>query len=93
MSLVGSRDLSLINTPPQDRLPIKTIVADPDDLTIQTALLRELNRDGQAYYIHNRVESIYEVANHIQKLLPKARIVVGHGQMDGDEIDLVFPRL
>ncbi len=90
MSLVGARDLSVISTPPQDRLPIKTIIADPDDQLIQTALLRELNRDGQVYYIHNRIESIFETASYIQKLLPKARIGVGHGQMDGDELDLVF---
>ncbi len=90
MSLVGARDLSVISTPPIDRLPIKTIIADPDDQLIQTALLRELNRDGQAYFIHNRIESIYETASYLQKLLPKAKIGVGHGQMDGDELDLVF---
>jgi transcription-repair coupling factor (superfamily II helicase) len=90
MSLVGARDLSVINTPPQDRLPIKTVIADPDDVIIQTALLRELNRDGQAYFIHNRVESIYSVADRLKQLLPKARIVVGHGQMSGEELDLVF---
>ena len=90
MSLVGVRDLSVISTPPQDRLPIKTIIADLDDQLIQTALLRELNRDGQVYFIHNRIETIYERASYIQKLLPKARIGIGHGQMDGDELDLVF---
>ena len=90
LSLVGAREISVINTPPQDRLPIKTVIADPDDLLIQTALLRELNRDGQAYFIHNRVDSIYETADRLKRLLPKARIVVGHGQMDADEIDLVF---
>lgn len=90
MSIVGARDLSQISTPPQDRLPIKTVIADPDDVLIQTALLRELNRDGQAYFIHNRIESIYDVAARLQKLLPKARIAVGHGQMDPDELDLIF---
>ncbi|MBS0654802.1 MAG: transcription-repair coupling factor [Verrucomicrobia bacterium] len=90
MSLIGARDLSVINTPPQDRLPIKTVLVSPDDQLIQTALLRELNRDGQAYFIHNRIESIFETASHLKKLLPKARIAVGHGQMDPDEIDLVF---
>ena len=90
MSLVGARDLSQISTPPSDRLPIKTIIADPDDQLIQTALLRELNRDGQAYFIHNRIESIYDVASRLQKLLPKARIAIGHGQMDADELDLIF---
>lgn len=90
MSLIGARDMSIINTPPQDRLPITTVVSEANDLVIKNALLRELARDGQAYIIHNRVESIFEYASHIQKLLPKARIVVGHGQMSSDEIDLVF---
>lgn len=90
MSLIGARDLSIINTPPQDRLPIKTIIAESDDTLIQTALLRELNRDGQVYFVHNRTESIFAVADHLKRLLPKARIVVGHGQMHPDEIDIVF---
>jgi len=90
MSLVGARDLSVIATPPQDRLPIKTIIAEPDDTLIQTALLRELNRDGQAFFVHNRIESIFEVASHLQTLLPKAKIAVGHGQMDPDSLDTIF---
>ncbi len=90
MSLIGTRDLSVINTPPQDRLPIKTIIADPDDQLIQTAILRELNRDGQVFFIHNRIESIFETASRLQKLLPKARIAIAHGQMDPDELDSIF---
>jgi transcription-repair coupling factor (superfamily II helicase) len=90
MSLIGARDMSVINTPPQDRLPITTIIAEPHDQVIKNALLRELARDGQAYFIHNRVESIFEVAARLKKLLPQARIVVGHGQMTPDEIDSVF---
>jgi transcription-repair coupling factor (superfamily II helicase) len=90
MSLIGVRDMSVISTPPQDRMPIKTIVAEDSDETLKSALLRELARDGQAYVIHNRVESIFEFASRIKKLLPQARVVVGHGQMDGDEIDDVF---
>lgn len=90
MAMMGARDMSIINTPPQDRLPITTVIAEPNDQTIKNALLRELARDGQAFFIHNRVESIFEVASKIQKLLPQARIVVGHGQMDPEEIDLVF---
>lgn len=90
MSLIGARDMSVINTPPQDRLPITTIITESHDQTLKNALLRELTRDGQAYIIHNRVESIYDRASHIQKLLPQARIVVGHGQMSSDEIDTVF---
>ncbi|MDP1834508.1 MAG: transcription-repair coupling factor [Chlamydiales bacterium] len=90
MSLIGVRDMSVISTPPQDRLPIKTILAEDSDEMIKNALLRELARDGQAYVIHNRVESIFEFASRIKKLLPQARVVVGHGQMDGDELDDVF---
>lgn len=90
MSLIGARDMSVINTPPQDRLPITTVITESNDQVIKNAILRELARDGQAYIIHNRVETIFDYANRIQKLLPKARIVVGHGQMHADEIDLVF---
>lgn len=90
MSLIGARDMSVINTPPQDRLPITTVITESNDQVIKNAILRELSRDGQAYIIHNRVETIFDYANRIQKLLPKARIVVGHGQMHADEIDLVF---
>jgi len=90
MSLIGARDMSIINTPPQDRLPITTLVTESNDQVIKNALLRELARDGQAYIIYNRVETIFDYATRIQKLLPKARIVVGHGQMHSDEIDTVF---
>lgn len=90
MSLVGARDMSVINTPPQDRLPIKTVITEPQDQMIKNALLRELARDGQAFVIHNRVETIYELATRIKNLLPQARVVVGHGQMSSDEIDSVF---
>ncbi len=90
MSLIGARDMSVISTPPQERLPITTLVVEPHDQLLKNALLRELARDGQAYIIHNRVESIYDRANHIKKLLPQARVVVGHGQMSTEEIDAVF---
>ncbi|MEC7838864.1 MAG: transcription-repair coupling factor [Chlamydiota bacterium] len=90
MSLIGARDMSVINTPPQDRLPIKTVITEPNDNVIKNALLRELARDGQAYYIHNRVETLPDVAAHIKKLLPGARVATVHGQMGSDEIDQVF---
>ena len=90
MSLIGARDMSVINTPPQDRLPITTVITEPNDQVIKNAILRELARDGQVYIIHNRVDTIFEYSARIQKLFPKARIVVGHGQMHADEIDLVF---
>ncbi|GAB4234860.1 MAG: transcription-repair coupling factor [Chlamydiales bacterium] len=90
MSLIGARDMSVISTPPQDRLPIKSVIAEPTDQTIKNALLRELARDGQAYFIHNRVETIYDAASRIKKLVPQARVAVAHGQMHAKEIDAVF---
>jgi transcription-repair coupling factor (superfamily II helicase) len=90
MSLVQARDMSVINTPPQDRLPIKTIIAETDDEIIQSALLRELSRGGQAFYIHNRVETIYGHAEKIQKLCPTAKIGIVHGQMDPEDVDQIF---
>lgn len=90
LSLIGARDVSIINTPPQDRLPIKSLIIEREPSVIQSALLRELSRDGQAYFIHNRVESIHNVAEELQKLVPEARIVVGHGQMSADELDKVY---
>lgn len=92
MSLVHARDMSVINTPPQDRLPVKTIIAETEPELIQNALMRELSRGGQAFYIHNRVESIYTRAEHIQKLAPNARIGVVHGQMDPEAVDSIFHR-
>ena len=90
LSLTGARDLSTINTPPLDRLPIKTIIAERDKDTIKNALRRELARDGQAYFIHNRVESIYRIAEELQALVSSARIIVAHGQISADEIDIAF---
>jgi transcription-repair coupling factor (superfamily II helicase) len=90
MSIIGAHDVSIINTPPQDRLPIKSHIAERDPSLIQNALLREMSRDGQAYFIHNRVESIYHIAEELQKLVPQARIVVGHGQMAPDELERVY---
>ncbi|MBA3239157.1 MAG: transcription-repair coupling factor [Parachlamydiaceae bacterium] len=90
MSLIGARDLSVINTPPQDRLPITTVITDASEEAFKTAIARELARDGQAYIIHNRVETIYEMGNRVKKLFPQANIVICHGQMDSDDIDQVF---
>ncbi len=90
LSLIGARDLSVINTPPQERIPIKTFITVPNEETVRNALLRELARDGQAFVIHNRVETIYEFAAWIKELVPQARILVGHGQMDAKELDKIF---
>jgi len=81
MSLVGLRDMSVIETPPKDRMAIQTVVAPFDEKLIRTAIEHELERGGQVYFVHNRVESIYEIASKIQELVPRARVIVGHGQM------------
>jgi transcription-repair coupling factor (superfamily II helicase) len=90
MSLVGLRDMSLIETPPRDRLAIQTVVAPFNEELVRTAIENELARDGQVYFIHNRVESIYALAALVQKLVPKARVVVAHGQMGEKELESVM---
>jgi transcription-repair coupling factor (superfamily II helicase) len=90
MSLIGIREVSVISTPPQDRLPIQTIIAEKRPELIKNALLREFSRDGQAFFIHNRIESLPKVQSEISKLLPEAKIISGHGRMDPEEIDAVF---
>ena len=87
MSLSGIRDMSLINDPPEGRTAVKTFVKEFDDLLIREALLREIDRGGQVYFLHNRVESIYHIANHIEQLVPTARCKVAHGQMSDDELE------
>ncbi len=82
MALIGARDMSAIETPPQDRLPVKTIVAPYDEHIIQDAVQQELNREGQIFFLHNRIATIDAVAEKIQRLVPNARVAVGHGQMD-----------
>lgn len=89
-SLLGSRDLSVINTPPPNRFPVETVVCGFNPETVRDALSYELSRGGQAYFIHNRVENIKEVAGTIQKLLPDAKIAVGHGQMKGEQLEKVM---
>ncbi len=90
MSLVGLRDMSVIETPPKDRMAIQTVVASWDDKLIQGAIEQELERGGQVYFVHNRVESIWEIAAKLQELVPKARIIVGHGQMGESELEKVM---
>ena len=82
MALTGARDMSLINTAPTNRAPIKTFVGEHKLPLIRTAILHEMERGGQIYFVHNRVESIDEIADEIRHLVPEARITVGHGQMD-----------
>jgi transcription-repair coupling factor (superfamily II helicase) len=87
MSLVGIRDMSLIETPPKDRLSIQTNVVKFDQEVIRRAIRNELARGGQVYFVHNRVESIFSIGSLIQRLVPEARVVVGHGQMDDDTLE------
>ncbi|MFZ0954964.1 MAG: transcription-repair coupling factor [Candidatus Sulfotelmatobacter sp.] len=90
MSLVGLRDMSVIETPPKDRMAIQTIVANWDEKLIQSAIEQELERGGQVYFVHNRVESIWEIAAKLQTMVPKARVAVGHGQMSEGELEKVM---
>src|SRR6202012_44974 len=87
MALVGLRDMSVIETPPKDRMAIQTVVAKFDEKLIRTAIEVELERGGQTYFVSNRVESIYEMATKIRELVPQARVVVGHGQMPEAELE------
>ena len=90
MAMVGLRDMSVIETPPKDRIAIQTVVAPWDEKVLRNAIEHELDRGGQVYFIHNRVESIYEIADKIRELVPKARILVGHGQMTERELEKVM---
>ncbi len=89
MSLTGIRDLSLLQTPPADRQPILTYVGEEDERAVTEAIRRELLRDGQVFYVHNRVQSIEKVANEIRGLVPEARVAVAHGQMDEGTLEKV----
>jgi transcription-repair coupling factor (superfamily II helicase) len=90
MSLVGIRDMSVIETPPRDRLAIQTQVVRFDPAVITRAILTELERSGQVYFVHNRVESIYSMGNLIARLVPEAKLAVAHGQMAEDELERVM---
>jgi transcription-repair coupling factor (superfamily II helicase) len=90
MSLVGLRDMSVIETPPKDRMAIQTVVAKFDEKIVRSAVEVELERGGQVYFVHNRVESIYQLAARIQELVPAARVAVGHGQMSEAELERVM---
>jgi transcription-repair coupling factor (superfamily II helicase) len=89
MALTGIRDLSMVNTPPADRRPILTYVGEHDPAAISEALRRELLREGQAFYVHNRVSDIDAVARQVQSLVPEARVAIAHGQMDEGSLETV----
>ncbi|HUJ33292.1 MAG TPA: transcription-repair coupling factor [Candidatus Acidoferrum sp.] len=90
MSLVGLRDMSVIETPPKDRLAIQTTVSPFSETLIQRVIQEEMARDGQVFVVHNRVESIASIASLLKRLVPKARVVVGHGQMRETELEKVM---
>jgi transcription-repair coupling factor (superfamily II helicase) len=90
LAMAGIRDLSVIETPPEDRLPIQTRVAEASAGLVRDAILRELDRGGQVFYVHNRVETIEAQADQLRRLLPDARFVVGHGQMGEGALERVM---
>ncbi|MBQ4115508.1 transcription-repair coupling factor [bacterium] len=90
MSLSGIKDISVINTPPQNRLPIKTFVGEYNEQTVKNAITNELDRDGQVFYLYNKVETIEEFKLELQKLVPNARISIGHGQLNEKQLEDVI---
>jgi transcription-repair coupling factor (superfamily II helicase) len=92
LSLVGVKDMSTIETPPLNRLPVETVVSAYDERIIRAAIDREMERQGQVFFLHNRVASIGRVRERIVNLCPRARVEIGHGQMDADELEAVMAR-
>ena len=92
LSLVGARDMSIIETPPPNRLPVETIICGFDERTIRDAIQRELRRKGQVFFLHNRIDSIERVRERVLHLCPEARADIGHGQMDETELEEVMRR-
>jgi transcription-repair coupling factor (superfamily II helicase) len=90
MSLIGIRDFSVINTPPENRLPIETYVMEYNPNIVQDAILREIDRSGQVFFVHNRVQTIASVAQSLQELVPQARIAIAHGQMAERQLEQVI---
>lgn len=90
MALIGMRDLSVISTPPARRLAVKTFVREYDSMVVRKAILREVLRGGQIYYLYNEVKNIEQVAKRLAKLVPEARIAIGHGQMRGRDLERVM---
>jgi transcription-repair coupling factor (superfamily II helicase) len=90
MSLLGIRDISSLTTPPRDRVPIETRVGRFDENLIRSAMMRELNRGGQIYFVHNRVHDIQLIADRLRRIAPEATLTIAHGQMDEDELELAM---
>jgi len=90
LSLMGAKDMSILETPPQNRIPTETIICGYDERIIRDAIVREMSRQGQVYFLHNRIGTIEGMATKLKKLIPKARILVGHGQMHEHELEEVM---
>jgi transcription-repair coupling factor (superfamily II helicase) len=90
MALSGIRDISMINSPPAERLPIQTFTGPYDENTVRKAILREIDRGGQVFYVHNRVQSILSIANFLKKIVPEAKIGIAHGQMKEKDLAKVM---
>ena len=90
MSLSGIKDISIINTPPQNRLPIKTFVGEFKEQIVKNAITNEIDRDGQVFYLYNRVETIEDFKFELQKLVPNAKIAIGHGQLNEKELEQII---
>jgi transcription-repair coupling factor (superfamily II helicase) len=90
LALSGARDMSIIDTPPEERLPVRTYVSEHDEALIRRAILREIDRGGQVFFVHNRVQDIHDVADRLARVVPEASVVVGHGQMDEGELAQVM---
>ena len=90
MSLLGVRSISNLETPPKDRLAVETRIARFDDAMIRHAVLRELNREGQVFFVHNRIQDIHKTAHELERIVPEARIGIGHGQMKETELEEVM---
>ncbi|MQG15462.1 MAG: transcription-repair coupling factor [SAR202 cluster bacterium] len=87
MSMAGIKDISMVMTPPEERIPIKTYVTEQSDELIRDAIIRELDRGGQVYFVHNRVKDIHSIAKRISNIVPEAKIAVGHGQLNEAELE------
>jgi transcription-repair coupling factor (superfamily II helicase) len=92
LSLLGIRDLSVISSPPEQRRSVKTFIARYDDLVVKESVIRELQRGGQVFLVHNRVNSIHEMATKVHTLVPEARVAVAHGQMPGKQLEEIMVR-
>ena len=90
MSMIGVRDMSIIETPPEDRFPIRTYVVEYDEDLVREAIMRELGRQGQVYFVYNQVQTIDRMASRLMEIVPEARIAIAHGQMEEDELERVM---